>query len=270
MVVNVVEAMKKIGFSEYEARAYVHLLKGNPATAYEVAKLSGIPSSKIYQIMSRLLERGIALELKEGKRSRYVPLDPEEFLQSYRSDLESTLAVLEQELPGQYEKQEVSYIWNISDYDSFIRLAARLCGKGKDHLLLSLWKEECALLYSSLKDAGERNVSTSIVHFGKPELRLGTMFIHPIEETLYQEKGGRGFVCVVDSREALMGTMFPGGVVEGAWSKNRGFVTLAEDYIKHDIYIMKIVGRFDNLLIERFGKKYRTLRDVFNDEEEHL
>jgi hypothetical protein len=28
--------------------------------------------------------------------------------------------------------------------------------------------------------------------------------------------------------------------IEGAWSSNRGFVTVTEDYIKHDIYIMKM------------------------------
>lgn len=55
--------------------------------------------------------------------------------------------------------------------------------------------------------------------------------------------------------------------MEGAWSTNRGFVTLAEDYIKHDVYIMKIVNRFNGLLVERFGENYVLLRDVFTDGE---
>jgi hypothetical protein len=45
-------------------------------------------------------------------------------------------------------------------------------------------------------------------------------------------------------------------------------VTLAEDYVKHDIYIMKIVERFDPELQRRFGPGYEKLRDVWNDEEE--
>ena len=68
-------------------------------------------------------------------------------------------------------------------------------------------------------------------------------------------------------KEALMGTIYPDFKVEGAWSVNQGFVTLAEDYVKHDIYIMKIVSRFDDLLISRFGEKYKKLRDIYNDEE---
>jgi hypothetical protein len=44
-------------------------------------------------------------------------------------------------------------------------------------------------------------------------------------------------------------------------------VNLAEDYIKHDIYVMKIVSRFGPELQERFGENYSMLRDVFTDQE---
>jgi hypothetical protein len=64
-----------------------------------------------------------------------------------------------------------------------------------------------------------------------------------------------------------MGTIQKYGVVEGAWSRNRSFIIMAEEYIKHDIYIMKIVRRYDRLLRERFGNGYEKLRDIFKDEE---
>ncbi|HET6369969.1 MAG TPA: hypothetical protein VFG95_02160, partial [Nitrospiria bacterium] len=83
----------------------------------------------------------------------------------------------------------------------------------------------------------------------------------------YAEKGGRGLVIVVDSREVLMGNISYEGRTEGAWSRNKGFVTVAEDYVKHDIYIAKILRRFEKEMIERFGEKFAKLRDVFYDEE---
>ncbi len=63
-----------------------------------------------------------------------------------------------------------------------------------------------------------------------------------------------------------MGTVSKDNKVEGAWSMNRGFVMMAEDYIKHDVYIMKIVGRFSGLLRKKFGSRYEKLRDIFKDE----
>jgi len=37
----------KIGFSEYEAKAYVALLRESPVTGYELSMLSGVPRSMI-------------------------------------------------------------------------------------------------------------------------------------------------------------------------------------------------------------------------------
>ena len=60
MVVNsIISRLIKIGFSEYEAKAYTGLLKTNPVSAYELSKISGIPSSKIYQVIAKLIERGV-------------------------------------------------------------------------------------------------------------------------------------------------------------------------------------------------------------------
>jgi sugar-specific transcriptional regulator TrmB len=134
-------------------------------------------------------------------------------------------------------------------------------------VLVSIWAEEMTLIEDALREALQRGVSVVIVHFGSPKVKIGQIYPHPIEDTIYQEKGGRGLVVVIDSKEILAGTIFKHRKVEGVWSMNRGFVTLAEDYIKHDIYIMKIVKRFDRTLRERFGIKYAKLIDIFTDED---
>ncbi|MBN1935168.1 MAG: TrmB family transcriptional regulator, partial [Anaerolineae bacterium] len=38
-----IEQLVKIGFSEYEAKAYIALLRENPITGYQLSKLSGVP-----------------------------------------------------------------------------------------------------------------------------------------------------------------------------------------------------------------------------------
>ena len=66
---------------------------------------------------------------------------------------------------------------------------------------------------------------------------------------------------------ALMATIQNEQRCQGARSRSKGFITLAEDYIKHDIYIMKIVKRFDPELINTFGQNYKLLRDIFSDKD---
>jgi len=64
-----------------------------------------------------------------------------------------------------------------------------------------------------------------------------------------------------------MGTDSAPGATSGAYSTNPGFVTLAEDYIKHDIYVMKMLKRYGREMTSRFGPHYEHLRNVFSDEE---
>jgi sugar-specific transcriptional regulator TrmB len=267
MVVNIVEGFMKIGFSEYEAKAYVALLQSNPSTAYEAAKSSGIPTSKIYEVLSRLAQKGIVLELMQHHKRRFIPIEPEEFLEGYKAQISLTVESLSEELSHLKDETNVSYVWNVKSYDPFLNRAERIIRRAKKALLISTWKEEAVRLARALKHAVDRGLRIAMVHFGKPEIEFGQMYPHPIEDTIYAEKGGRGFVVVADGREALVGTVLGPNGAEGAWSKNRGFVTLAEDYIKHDIYIMKIVRRYDGLLLETFGERYARLRDIFKDEE---
>jgi HTH-type transcriptional regulator, sugar sensing transcriptional regulator len=276
MVVNsnqLIEHMSALGFSEYEARAYAALLACHDVSAYELARQAGVPSSKIYQVLARLVAHGLAQADEQAGRRRYIPLDSVRFIADQRGRLELTLKQLQAELGESSESRDVSYIWNIREGRGLLERACSIIASARHSLLVSLWPEEYEDLREELGKARRRRVRMAAVVFGRlpagRRLRGLMIHAHPIEDTLYAEKGGRGLSLVADSREALTATLAGDtGAVEGAWSLNRGFVNLAEDYIKHDIYIMKVVRRFDAELVGRFGPGYRRLRDVYSDGEE--
>jgi sugar-specific transcriptional regulator TrmB len=261
--------LSELGLSNYEARAYVALIQKNPSTAYEIGKASGVPSSKIYEVLNRLREKGILLVVEDDEKGtrRYIPQNPEEYLNTFKSGIGRIVDSLKSDLALLNGKREVSYVWNILDHEHLADKARGMIAAADKVILLSLWKEEFALLENELRAAEQRGVKIAAVHFGPPSLSIGQVYYHPIEDTLYAEKGGRGLVIVVDSQEVLIGNISYEGRTEGAWSRNKGFVTVAEDYVKHDIYIAKIIRRFEKELLERFGEKYAKLRDVLRDEE---
>ena len=257
-----------LGFTEYEARAYISLLKIQPATAYEISRESGIPSSKVYEIIARLLEKKIVLLVIEKDKKKYIPIPPDEFLESRKSHFDKTLDNLKENLPEIRKNEGVSFIWNINEYEFLMDKAGRMIKNAETEVMLSVWREEFVILEKELEKADKRGVNIAIVHFGIPEKKIGQLFQHPIEDTIYEEKGGRGFTLVCDGKTGLVGTVSKNLNVEGAWSHNLGFITLAEDYIKHDIYIMKIVKRFDPNLKNTFGKNYHHLRNIYKDRDE--
>ncbi len=266
MVVNNAELaalFTRLGVSEYEGRVYASLVAVSPATAYEAAKEAGVPSSKVYEVLDRLEARGMVRSHDHGGRKRYLPQPPDEFVESTRRRLGDTLDALKADLERLAGPRDHSFIGNLADAPAVLDKACRLVQGAASCVLVSAWNPEALVLAPWLAQARARGVKTALVHFGPGELDLPGVFRHPIEDTIYAEKGGRGLTVVADGAEALMGIL-----PTGSWSLNPGFVTLAEDYVKHDIYIMKIVARFDPELQARFGPRYEKLRDVWNDEQE--
>jgi sugar-specific transcriptional regulator TrmB len=260
----------ELGLSEYEGKAYLALLARNPATAYETAHGAGIPTSKIYEVMGKMLARGLVLvEDEGGERKRYVPLDAKDFVSGERSRIGETIDRLEEDLKDFEGSLDVSYLWNVRDRESLLERARAILSRTEKEVLLSAATEELESLAPALSECAARGRRLATVRFGEKPMEIpGAVYPHPIRDTLQAEKGGRGFALVSDSREALIGTISStGGSTQGAYSRNKGFVVLAEDYVKHDIYITKIVERFDSQLIERFGEGYALLRDVFSDTE---
>ena len=94
MVVNTIpERLAHIGFSKYEAKAYVSLLSKNPVSAYELAKASGIPTSKIYEVLSRLSEKRAVSTLGDEGTKKYIPVEPDEFIAGF-NQVDQPLALL--------------------------------------------------------------------------------------------------------------------------------------------------------------------------------
>lgn len=68
-----IELLKeRFGLNTYEAKAYLSLLRG-ARNAKEVASSSGIPISRVYDVLKRLSEKGFVVKEREG----YLPKKPE-------------------------------------------------------------------------------------------------------------------------------------------------------------------------------------------------
>jgi sugar-specific transcriptional regulator TrmB len=256
----------QLGLSEYEAKAYVTLLRENPLTAYEIAKNSQIPSSKVYEVIRRLESRQM-VQIVHGERSKmYIPISPDELVQSFRLITESNLDAVIKELKHVKAGFDTSYTWHIKDYESLIIKAKRMLDTSQQTILISTWPAEVSVLSDFIRKAELRGIQIAIVHYGATNIKCGQIYRHPVEDTIFARSGTRGFSMVVDSKEVLIGRV-EDKETEAIWSMNKSFVLMAEDYIRHDIYVMKIVKRFDPLLKEKFGSRYENLRNVYWDEE---
>lgn len=256
----------QLGFSDYEARAYVALLQDNPLTAYEISKKSGIPSSKVYEVIRKLENRSTVQSI-QGERSKlFMPISPDEFAQNYRLAVEDNLHFIKKSLKGIKVGIDTNYTWHIKHYDDLIIRAKRMLRTARKTVLIMIWPEELSNLLTDLQYAQDHGVNVAMVHYGATNTKVGQVYCHPAENTIYAKRNVRGFTLVIDSVEAVTGKIINNDT-EAIWSMNEAFVIITEDYLRHDIYFIKTMKRFDPTLQKKFGTQYEKLFNVYADEE---
>lgn len=89
--------LRNIGLTEGEVRVYFALLEVGPCTIGPVTKKSGITSSKIYQIINRLIKKGLASKIIQDN-VRHFSAAPPERLQTYLQDKQEEIKKQEEKL----------------------------------------------------------------------------------------------------------------------------------------------------------------------------
>ena len=88
---QILERLIRLGMNEREAKVYLTLLYKKSATAAELHIPSGIPRTKVYEILKSLIQKGFCRERKSGNGRTYEVVDPKSALAQPIRLLESRL-----------------------------------------------------------------------------------------------------------------------------------------------------------------------------------
>jgi len=108
-----IDLLQQIGLNKYEAEAYYVLLTRGPLTGYEVGKYSQVPGSRSYEILERLLEKGLAL-VQPGDPPRYSAQEPRAVFDRFRASMETTLNTLAMALASLAHVDRMGEFWVVS------------------------------------------------------------------------------------------------------------------------------------------------------------
>ncbi|MFH0905779.1 MAG: helix-turn-helix domain-containing protein [archaeon] len=74
---NAVKLLEELGLTEYEARTINALFKFSEAEAPDISRNAEIPKTRVYDVLERLKEKGIVIEVY-GRPKRYKVVDAQE------------------------------------------------------------------------------------------------------------------------------------------------------------------------------------------------
>ncbi len=236
-----VGALEGLGFSNYEARAYFALLGNSPLTGYQLSKLSGVPRSRIYETLEKLTHKGLVLTLQSDP-ARYAPLDSRELLARLRSGFDDSLKTLEDEIAHISVRGAMESIWTVQGRDNILAKARDLIAGAAESVYLAAWDQVVQEVKTTLEQAGARGIRIVVVSCGEVDLATGRLYRHQFEEQL-SAVGDSSIDLVVDGREVLVGEATHGEMGQAAWTRNIGLVFIAQEYIRHEVYIHKLIEK---------------------------
>jgi len=265
---SLVPSLHQLGLSLNESKAYLSLLEKSGVTAYEMSKNAGVPPSKIYDSLSKLLAKGFISIVKSGHAPTYVAIDPAIILGRYQKNYNRTLEMLKKRLGEIRQNPEAfnQYIWHLGERAQILDKIREIVEGSQEMIHLSIWQEELLEVEEVFREAAKRKVRMAIVYYGSQSVDFGVVYHHSQEDILLREMGERRLALAADDKIVLLGHFSNGGKAFATWTHNRGMVNLAKDYVTHDIISLKLVKQFETQIETIFGRKWERLRDVMMKE----
>src|SRR5512147_876894 len=169
-----------IGFTEYEAKVYMALLRDNPANGYQVSKRSGVPRSMVYESLGRLYARGAVLTTAgEEKSTLYRPLPPDVLLDRYDQEQRHLISDLRDGLRALHTAADEDHVWSVTGRSSVLSYAGQMIRRAKQDVWLVVNDAALETLRPQIAAASKRGLQLGTLLTGQGELATGQTARHP-------------------------------------------------------------------------------------------
>ncbi len=235
------EHLQALGFSEYEAKAYIALAQRGPMTGYQLARASAIPRPNIYPVLDKLQQRGAVSRIEVTGGVRYRALPSDEMLVRLGREVSSRLdkarramTALERATPGEQ-------VWNLQGYEALMARGVALIDSARRQLLAGVWAAESAQLSEAVGRAEARGVvvTTLCIQGCTHECGgcRGDIYRYPVAG----ETKKRWLVLSADDQELMIGHVLRDGSAEGAVTRLEVLVSVGSHYLRNAIAAAEIV-----------------------------
>lgn len=258
---EILSGLRQLGFTDYEARIYVQLLKASPATAYEVAKAASVPRANTYAALEALAQRGAVLPVNE-EPLRYIAAPPKTLFEGISRQTRTLCSDLSDRLSTIAPEASDNHVWTTFGDTAVQDRIEVMIAESRHSIWIKAADEVIRRHKESLRKAAKRGVALMIVLFGtEPEefrfTKACRVYVHESDGTRMGTADNL-FTISVDHQKMLTANMV--GEVMAAYTSCPPIVTMAQSLIRHDLYMAEIFKKFGPQIDKAFGPYLRDIR----------
>jgi sugar-specific transcriptional regulator TrmB len=251
-----------LGFTEYEGKVYLALLKESPANGYQLSKSTGVPRSMVYEALGRLHTRGAVLKSGDTRQTIYRPLPPDQLLDNYDRKHRQLITGLHEGLAEIYDSQDQEMLWSISGEAAIFAYASQMIQKSAREIYLVMGDAALEQLRADIQSSCERGVSVGALLTGQGELDCNQVSYHPPEESEIQELGSM-LVVVIDGQECLIANLDV--EMSATVTTNKNLVLISRQFVWMELFAQRVYEKIDPVQLERLEETDRKLLLSFSN-----
>jgi sugar-specific transcriptional regulator TrmB len=237
---EIVEHLRGVGFTLYEARLYATLLRYGPQNGNELSRKSGVPSSKVYATAEKMMAEGTVKTITSRGGARFVALDPAQLVSRLRRRFNEPLDFLAENLPALTATVPDEAFMSVVGTVGVLAAARQLIDGARNDVSMSIWEPEVDELRPSLAEAARRKVRVfGMLYSPAGELPAGTWQRHSYEDIVGHRIGGRLLSLVADGSEVLVARLPEQGEALGVQTRNSVLTLIVSEYLHHDVVLQR-------------------------------
>lgn len=225
-VAEAVDLLTRFGFTEYEAKCYVALVRLGDGTAREISELADVPRARVYDCVEALNEAGF-VDVQGSSPKRYRGVAPETAIDAIERDVErdiDRLGTLLPQLRTSPDESDQGDVWVMEGLDAVGERLADMVDDADERIVMAVATESLLEtdLPAALGRAVDRGVDVTVGSPGEP-IRQQVGSAAPdatvVETWTWWESypirpGAMSAVCMGDSESLLVsadaGSSLPG------------------------------------------------------------
>ena len=239
------KSLENIGLTSYEIRSYTTLLKEREINASEISEKSGVPYSKIYEILGALEEKGW-IGSDDSRPTKYFAKSPTTALETTKQSAENEFlknrSVILTELTSLYEKSGTSEkpdIWVISGAMNIVAKIMELVENCRSEVLIAIPQAGEEIVKQSLpklRQLNEKGVKITILTSDKLDKESVKAISRIAKIKIKSGLFGGGIISDKRYVVILMGPEISGSKttdIVAIWADHAGLAGFAKEYFEY-------------------------------------
>lgn len=232
--------LQRFGFSAYENQVYQVLLASDePMDPTSISKYSNVPRAKIYEVLSKMFEKGVAMEVISNKKKGYFAVPKDIVIKKLEAEFKKNIDLFKSDKSKILINKDD--LWRFKTDDLILSTLKQMIVNANESILISLWKKDFYDLKPLLEEKEASGISVHVHIVGQAEANIKNL--HILAEPSGENSLEIWRLLIVDNNDIIFGA-FDNGCWDSIRTTINPFVKFFTEFYYHDVVLTKIVDKY--------------------------